>query len=184
MMKGLHIDYWQFNPTDECRTREIPSTPKRSPPGPYQPASLEQYFVENAVALGFKNVGPEIMNMSSGCDVWTNKSNSFHSTTEIFRRELKNYNEKVKSFRQIPDLRILFADDGSNRDEVCAQAELDPDKGTIQGFFNESGQLSHSLSGYIEPLFPPMRHPEFCFNESVLMDLGYLVLSFLISVRL
>lgn len=57
-------------------------------------------------------------------------------------------------------------------------AELDPEYGLLEGFFNGSKQLSYSSSGYIEPLFPPMRHPDCCFDNSTVLSMSYLVHDF------
>jgi hypothetical protein len=166
--------------------RKIPSlddtlrgTPSLGPTygTPYQSAPLEQYLVDNAISLGFNKTGDAGEDMASGCEVWNNGENPMYNTTQIFRRELKYYHANVTSFEQLPDLRTLFLDGETNRDEVCKRAELDPENGLLEGFFNESRQLSYSSSGYIEPLFPPMRHPDFCDRRSV-MSLAYLVHDF------
>ncbi|KAI2507659.1 hypothetical protein MHU86_6752 [Fragilaria crotonensis] len=148
----------------------------------YQPAPLEQYLVDNAIALGFDRNGDTPDEMASGCEIWNNEENPMYNTTQTFRRELKNYYAKIASFRSLPDLRTLFLQDESNRDEVCKRAELDPVHGLLEGFFNESKQLSYSSSGYMEPLFPPMRHPDFCDQETVL-SLAYLVHDFGVMCR-
>jgi hypothetical protein len=148
----------------------------------YQPAPLEQYLVDNAIALGFDKAGDTPDEMASGCEIWNNEENLMYNTTQTFRRELKNYYAKIASFRSLPDLRTLFLQDESNRDEVCKRAELDPVHGLLEGFFNESKQLSYSSTGYLEPLFPPMRHPDFCDQETVL-SLAYLVHDFGVMCR-
>ena len=105
---------------------------------PYQPAPLEQYHVDNAIALGFDKAGDIPDEMASGCEIWNNEENPMHNTAQTFRRELKNYYAKIASFKPLPDLRTLFLHGESNRDEVCRRAELDPINGLLEGFFNES----------------------------------------------
>lgn len=127
---------------------------------PYEPAPLEQYLlVDNAIALGYGRAGQKHKFMPYGCDFWKDNHSAMYTPAQTFVLELKNYSDKILSFEPIPDLRTLFSDDESNRNEVCKQAELDPDHGVLEGFFNTSRQLSYSSSGNIEPLFPPMRHP-------------------------
>jgi hypothetical protein len=174
---------WMFQPA-LCEGNEIAlMVPRESTSQnprnaiPYQPASLEQYLMDNAIALGFNKTGEEPEDMAIGCEIWNNEENPMRKTAQTFRRELKKYYAKIKSFKQIPDLRTLFLDGETNRDEVCMRAELDPVNGLLGGFFNKSKQLSYSSSGYVEPLFTPMRHPDFCDSDSVL-DLKYLVHDF------
>lgn len=67
--------------------------------------------------------------MASGCAFWRDESGPMYDSAQMFKRELKNYQDKVTSFQQIPDLRTLFSDDETNRDDVCMHAELDPEYG-------------------------------------------------------
>ena len=141
--------------------------------------------MDNAIALGYQKVGKDVSDtghMGSGCNFTHNKKSPLYDSAQTFRHKLKNYQDKVASFEQIPDLRTLLMDDGLNRNEVCQQAELNPEHGILEGFFNESSQLSYSSSGYIEPLFPPMRHPDFCydysFHQPSILSLDYLVHDF------
>lgn len=102
---------WEFAPLSSKR-REIPYLGTA-----YQPASLEQYLVDNAYALGYRNTRDH--NMASGCAFWRDESGPMYDSAQMFKRELKIYQDKVTSFRQIPDLRTLFSDDETNRDDVC-----------------------------------------------------------------
>jgi hypothetical protein len=174
--------------------------------GIYSPAGLETYLMRNARALGydvpFEGFSPlsgrgyreffydvdsstnweafmDGRNITSGCELWLDKKNPMYSIANAFKRELKAYQEKVDGFKPIADLRTLLSDGEANRDEVCQQVELDPVRGLLGGFFKDSKQLSRSRSvGYIEPLFPPMRHPGFCQDSALLLDLHYMVHDF------
>ncbi|KAI2499619.1 hypothetical protein MHU86_14854 [Fragilaria crotonensis] len=110
----------------------------------YQPAPLEQYLVDNALALGFDKAGDTADDMASGFEIWNNEGNPMYNTTQTFRRELKNYYTKIASFRSLPDLRTLFLHGETNRDEVSAgEPNSIPYMDFLkEGFFNESKQLS------------------------------------------
>ncbi|KAI2498567.1 hypothetical protein MHU86_15911 [Fragilaria crotonensis] len=166
------------NCADLGKTKTGTARISAGPTSEYQPASLEQYLVDNAIALGFDKAGENRTDMASGCEIWNNKQNPMYNSAQTLNNELKNYYEKIASFESIPDLRTLFTHDESNRDEVCKRAELDPENGILQGFFNESRQLSYSSSGYIEPLFTPMRHPNFCKDPEDFLNLDYLIHDF------
>ena len=76
------------------------------------------------------------------------------------------------------DLRDLFDANGTNQDDVCDLLELHPDG--MAGIFPDLSRLSRSSSSssssstmkddsknggiFLEPLLPPLRHPEFCFE--------------------
>ena len=80
----------------------------------------------------------------------------------------------VNNFAPIPDLLKSIQQTGSH--EVCADARPHPDG--IQALF-PSDQLSISKSGFVEPLYPPMRSEKICGNISKhLMDMTYLVHDF------
>jgi hypothetical protein len=65
---------------------------------------------------------------------------------------------------------------GRSHDEVCKQVELH-EQG-LDGIF-KSGQLSRGAFGKIEPLLPPLRHPEFCGgSRKFLLDMGYIIHDF------
>jgi hypothetical protein len=176
--------------TTQFNTNEVKAKPgkavnaggERPSFGPYQPASLEQYLVDNAVALGFDKTG-DGEEMAFGCGIWLDTSLPVYNTTMSLKRELKNYYDKVESFEPIPDLRTLFTDGETNRDQICNLAELNPGVSLLEGFFDDSKQLSYSpQSGYFEPLLPPMRHPNLCFDGS-LFNMGYMVHDFGVMCR-
>lgn len=73
----------------------------------------------------------------------------------------------------------------SSYHDVCNTLELHP-KGIVPGIFSSDGIMSHSTtSGWMEPLLPPMRDPNFCRTKNdgkkdwtQLMSLSYLVHDF------
>jgi hypothetical protein len=82
-----------------------------------------------------------------------------------FRSELAHYTQVVRDFAGVDgDLRMRLTDnDPVKNHEVCKVVDLHPQG--LKGLF-PSGQLSlTSSSGFVEPLFPPMRHAEFCFQN-------------------
>jgi hypothetical protein len=92
--------------------------------------------------------------------------------------ELRDYNQRVDQFQPVSDLRKLLRDnDDEHNVQICRALELH-EQG-LQGIFS-SGEISWTVNGgYVEPLLPPMRHPEYCFyGDRKLLDLGYLVHDF------
>jgi hypothetical protein len=141
----------------------------------YIPASSEDYVFKNAVALGYDTTGKQT---SAGCPIWNNPNATtpvIHANLVQYRTELREYERLVREFSSdIVDLRLHLGEDGNN---VCKSVDLHPDG--IKGIFSGSGQLSHTSSGFVEPLLPPMRHPDLCDQgRKHLMDLNYIVHDF------
>jgi hypothetical protein len=139
----------------------------------YVPASTEEYVVKQAVALGYNGRLP------AGCPIWLDANQttpSIFADLVQYREDLKEYNKRVQEFSfDIKDLRLRIAEDSSH--EVCKTVDLHPDG--IQGIFSKSRQVSYTASGFVEPLLPPMRHPDFCERgEKSVLDLNYLVHDF------
>lgn len=168
----------------------------------YIPAKVEQNV------LDIKN-----HNSSSGCLIWNQESPLKHDL-ELWKKELTYYIEQMNTKncrKEAPDVRTLFLDDNSNREQVCReyadtppppqqQQQQSPDHSdpktvqlksttssstttsTLRGrksladddtssspynlmheYFQASQQLSYlPRMGYMEPLVPPLRHPEMC----------------------
>jgi hypothetical protein len=143
---------------------------------PYQPATSERYVRDHALRLGYDNAKAPVYT----CNIWTDDTNftvptSMHNELAAFREELKGYDRLVREFKPISDLRLQLALDESNRDQVCEQVAMD-----MEALF-PSRQLSKvGSSGFLEPLLPPFRHPEYCYenNHENLMALSYLVHDF------
>jgi hypothetical protein len=159
----------------------------------YIPASTEDFIMKHLTDLNLdlgrnrttkgdlnnlkKNLARE---SSSGCNFWKNPALTTAETFKqlrAFRKELQDYYVLVDEFQEISDVRQLL--DGDN--SACQLLELHP-KGLL-GIF-PSQQLSLTSSGHVEPLLPPMRHPDFCFQpEKNLMNLRYLVHDFAAMCR-
>ncbi|CAB9512621.1 expressed unknown protein [Seminavis robusta] len=143
--------------------------------GPYQPAPVETYVLEHVKELKLDVPMPE---WTPSCDVYTDsQSTPYHAQLQDFIVELEHYSKLVKDF-QIPikDLRrnITEFDNG-----ICDLVQLHP--GGMQALFSRSRQLlSLSSSGWVEPLLPPMRHAQYCFDTSRenLMRIDYILHDF------
>ena len=143
----------------------------------YQPAPVEENVMKHLGTLGFNTDGNET---SSGCKIWR-QSTSSDTTPRIFnivaeglqefRRDLREYTKLLEEFEGVEDLRQSLGGPG----DICKTVDLH-EKGLMGIFRNK--QLSWTRSGYVEPLIPPMRHPEFCFNDTYLIDPSYLVHDF------
>jgi hypothetical protein len=143
----------------------------------YHPAPVEDYIFSHMDDLGLNETTPP----RPTCPVWTDSTHTgVHANLHAFLLELDNYNELIKSFRRVPDVRSFLND--TSRDS-CSKLELHPDG--LPGIFR-SGQLSYTTtSGFVEPLLPPLRHPRYCFpgGRPFLLDLGYLIHDFAASCR-
>mmetsp|Transcript_3245 Transcript_3245/g.4951 ORF Transcript_3245/g.4951 Transcript_3245/m.4951 type:complete len:371 (-) Transcript_3245:61-1173(-) len=138
----------------------------------YIPAKSEQHVIDT------RNDGS-----SSGCHIW-NTPSPLRDDLQRFRQELHKYNKVMKQRTEFaPDVRTYFDVHLDNRDEVCLQyadPPADQDKevkqslrgrdlraatasSIMQDYFNESTELSYLPKyGYMEPLVPPLRHPDMC----------------------
>ncbi len=161
----------------------------------YIPASVESYIMDHLDKWGW-NVPSETV---SGCAIWTfadvTTQQIYHSL-HSFKDDLLQYSQAVDNFIPIPDLmkkiRKLNFQQGDKEhpryqqslSTICKSASMNNDKNLngIQSLFTNSQQLSHTrTSGYVEPLIPPMRHPDFCLgdtSENTLMRIDYLVHDF------
>ncbi|KAL7564197.1 hypothetical protein ACA910_021624 [Epithemia clementina (nom. ined.)] len=146
----------------------------------YQPSEVEFFFLNYSQQLGDHLQSP----LADGCSLWTNQTvaGKHYGALQQFHLELKKYSTLLASFNHtIRDLRHYMGEH-DNKD-ICNTLELHPDG--LAGLF-PSGVLS-SLpggAGYLEPLLPPLRHPDFCFATrrrrqlAVLFNLGYLIHDF------
>jgi hypothetical protein len=142
----------------------------------YVRSSVEEYVIHNAAALGY-NASSQV-SMRPSCTLWTDSSLPFHQSLIEYAQELANYTSRVESFEAIPDLRLAL----HHNHDICDTLELHP--GGIPAMF-PSKQLSFGTSfGWIEPLLPPMRHPNFCLEgHTHLMDMSYMVHDFAAMCR-
>ena len=166
----------------------------------YEPSTSEKYVMEQAQELGLTSIITEEQKKMSralldqkrkrlppACQIWTNSSNPINPNLTVFRQELKNYYEQqIASFQPVQrDIRHLQreataltkddADIAGNIEAVCSSIDL---LAGDEAAFPSSGQLSKGSFGYIEPLLPPLRHPEFCFTTQHVLDQRYLVHDF------
>jgi hypothetical protein len=150
------------------------------PSDTYVPALVEDFVLEHSMALGFESVANP-----SGCAIWTNQSVSTHyKELQLYLKELQTYSDWVKNFPPIQDdirehLRQAQAN-GVSQEQICSKLQPFPNNGGVEQFFGGSGQVSHTHhGGFVEPLLPPMRHPQLCFDfRKSLMNMEYMVHDF------
>ncbi|OEU10465.1 hypothetical protein FRACYDRAFT_193812 [Fragilariopsis cylindrus CCMP1102] len=171
-----------------------------SPKRDYVPSKIEKYIIDNRKELGYdpkdKKSNP------TGCNIWDNSTippinndnngdgddsstkNMFHDYSFHLDRHIK----AVKDFQPIPNLLKSIIDNNNNNnnssssssiEEICSAARPHPD-GLSALFSNSSNQLSYTeRSGFIEPLYPPMRNHKICYQKPRnLMSLDYLIHDF------
>lgn len=142
----------------------------------YIPAPGETYVVEHAKELGYDMNVDDKTKIPPTCTLWNNETHSdIHGDLQMYLKELEDYEARLLNFKGSSDIRRRMQVEG--KAAVCDSLELHQDG--LKGIFKNSGQLSYSSSGYIEPLLPPMRHPKVCVNgREHLFDLGYLIHDF------
>jgi len=153
----------------------------------YIPATSEQHVIET------RN-----NDSNSGCQIW-NTPSKLRDDLRLWRRELGTYTDAINLKKEFaPDVRRLFNEDLSNKEEVCWQyadpqrffvasragagslsdpktvevkqslrgrglTSSEPGPTLMEEYFNGSQQLSYLPKyGYMEPLVPPLRHPDMC----------------------
>lgn len=155
---------------DKSITHRLPTT-KANTSFVYTPSSVEQYVMDNAHALGYNsssNTG-----LKPTCTLWKDSSLLFHSNLTVYRKELVNYSQLVNDFVPISDLRLSI----DKNPNICDSLKLHPNG--LQALFSESQQVSFGTSfGAIEPLLPPMRSPEVCFDKRYTMNMNYMIHDF------
>jgi hypothetical protein len=137
----------------------------------YIPSHVESYIMEHSKDLGYHIT--EKGNRAAGCAIWKDpEASSIYGNLQTFRTELQDYGRRLKGFNgTVKDLRHHLTDTDKR---VCDTLELH--EGGLLGIFPQSLSLSAVPgAGFVEPLVPPQRHPEFCFGPGALMDLGYVV---------
>jgi hypothetical protein len=149
----------------------------------YQPSCFESFLVNHMKELYLVKPAPQYV---PTCHIWRNPTATpyFHELMS-FVKELERYNQKIKAYRGVPDIRqFMDPSHAQHRNStICELLELDP-KG-LPALFPNSQQLSLTRAGYVEPLLPPMRHPQFCIdmNHQNLMSIDYLVHDFAAMCR-
>jgi hypothetical protein len=145
--------------------------------GHYEPALVEAHVVNHTRELQFDVPMPQWV---PTCQLWTDSTSSpYYTQLHEFIKELENYYNLIDAFRLSSDMSHDLRQDvrkHSNHD-ICDKVKLHP-KG-LPGIFSKSQQLSLTSSGYIEPLLPPMRHPNFCLKgREYLLAQDYLIHDF------
>jgi hypothetical protein len=154
-------------------TTDTTSSPPQRREITYEPSDIEEYVLQNAQKLGYDETDPR----PKGCDIWKDPSAStIHAELVKLQEELEDYNSRLNNFTGgVKDLRKHLDDPN-----ICDTLELHKDG--LEGIFRK-GSLSESTSGFVEPLFPPMRSPKFCVDKKSKMDLDYLVHDFAAMCR-
>lgn len=140
----------------------------------YAPSRIELYASEHAVELGLKQTVP----MPKGCLMWTDYSRTIYEYLVNYRDEMKYYNILLHNHDGSPatDLRKVVDPVASpTSSPICQSLQVHPLG--LGGVFT-SGSLSRSPNGLLEPLFPPLRDPQFCFDASQYQSPNYLVHDF------
>jgi len=132
----------------------------------YIPAHTEDYLLKNSKALGFDSEKDP-----PGCTIWKDPNHTLYEDLHQLANSLTKYHKLLRKFKPISDLRKRLDPERT----VCNTVELHPDG--LPGIF-QSGQLSYTRSGLVEPLLTPMRHSAFCWESLSLEDLRYLVHDF------
>jgi len=148
-------------------------------PKSYSPSKIEKYFLDHGIELGLDNQE----NPSSGCSKWTDPNSPLAAEFDAFRQGMKNYKEKLQdmlaSKDRVKDLRKEIAATGDH--SVCDTLELHPDG--LNGLFPLQ-TLTQTSNSLLEPLFPPLRNPEICWDSSLLLSLDYLIHDFAAYCRM
>lgn len=158
MLRSLSQDFYK-----KYQVRDIDDR------GVYTPAEVEQYIYDHRIELGYEPENDD--EPSEGCKICHDVE---ETTVEIYeklheyRHELEAYWEAVKAYNWIETAGI--SDVRHHLDQgICKNLELDPEGRTLQeAYFPKSQSLSLTRSsGFVEPLLPPMRHPNFCAERKM-----------------
>jgi len=142
----------------------------------YIPAPFEAYIMNNTEKLKLEAQNPAL---TPTCYLWTDpQSTPYYNQVVDYMHELDVYTKMVKSF-QIANVTDLRKNVTSDNHDICEQLKLHPDG--LPGIFVKSQQLSYTRAGWVEPLYPSMRHPKYCLeptNNDFLMDTSYIIHDF------
>jgi len=152
--------------------------------GVYEPAMVEKYVHDHRVELGY---GPTDETVASeGCKIWNDpQESSIYNELHLYRQEVVKYWEAVKEYNWIEKKNITDIRPYLNQG-ICPHLEVDKQGRNLKdAFFSKSGQLSRTKSsGWVEPLLPPMRHPNFCMKKAGnILNIEYLVHDFAAMCR-
>ena len=139
----------------------------------YSPSSIEQYIIDNTKSLGYETSG---IDLADTCALLKDEKTSIYYSLQQYFLELEQYNQLVKDFEPLNDLRIQLNSE-EEKQSACEATKLHSDG--ISGIF-KSGLVSSSSSvGAMEPLLSTMRSHKICGNlmENLLV-MDYLVHDF------
>lgn len=151
----------------------------------YRPAETEKFLMEHLDELGLNNTDAS---KSKGCAPFLqhdeDEKNSLLSNdvvskfTNYVRDLTTNFTHHEQKFEPVHDvMKIIKISSQEDIPDICKSLRLHND-GSIDNFFSNSELSYSSKMGYMEPLMPPMRHPEFCSDTEYLLSLDYLVHDF------
>ena len=139
-------------------------------PRTYTPSLLEDFVIKNSKSYG--------MNSTAGKESMVNMCSMFKTSDTDWKNyltDLDNYNAALRLFYPLEkDIRSLIKQSGV---AACNKVLLSNESKVTKLF--SSNQLSaSSVVGALEPLLPPLRHPKFCHDKSMLMEMSYMVHDF------
>lgn len=159
----------------------------------YVAARAERYVLKHGpLELGYNNTE----NVAEGCKIWNSplEAPEIYPALQSYREDLKAYTDAINHFsyireRGIADIRKLLKGDQEADYNTCQMLEVSKQSSVNSGnvplnlrnsFFSASGQLSRTIQGgWMEPLLPPMRHPDFCIvKKGHYLNLDFLVHDF------
>ncbi|CAB9514168.1 expressed unknown protein [Seminavis robusta] len=139
----------------------------------YQPSKIEQYIISHMAALGLDKKAPELV---STCHLWNqHNSTPYHKEMHEFVANLEEYYKRINEFSMnVTDLRQHF---DNSRNDICDTLELH--KEGLPALF-PNNKLSYTRAGWVEPLLPPQRHPNWCIDgtQNSLASIEYLIHDF------
>jgi hypothetical protein len=163
--------------TDSIASR---SSWKKQEKRPYKPSPVESYIVNHTVELGFDAAIPPKHVVT--CHIWKDPTvTPYHKELHTYLTELQDYENRVRNFQLPAGVKDVRQEKSKqNNDNICDTIDL-----RLPDIFHTSQQLSTSVgSGSIEPLLPPMRHPQYCLDEAPeicdrsLVNITYLIHDF------
>jgi len=159
----------------------------------YIPSKMEDYILTHMKELKLDAKAP---NLVTTCHLWKDPlSSPIYDDLHTFRKDLEDYYKRVEAFQldhNITDIREHLKhrdNDNDNKEkaaaaksEFCTHLEVAQD-GLPSIFAKE--QLSYTRAGWVEPLLPPMRHPNWCIDgtQTSLGSIDYLIHDFAHTCR-
>lgn len=139
--------------------------------GAYVPSQNEKYIIDHLEQLGYDS-----LDNPPGCTIWTDRDLDINKNLSSYAKNLDRFVEAVQNFTPV-NLDVLDSIKKNSTHDVCSRLKLPISNGGLQSVF-QSGQLSVTKSGFIEPLLPPLRSHKICWDRKYLMSLDYLIHDF------